>query len=103
MPSSKLAMVIFVAALCCLAPADEPTRPKSSSGRAPWTTSRVLGSPDLPPPYKIVRAFPNIKLEKPLLMARCPGSDRLFVGEQAGVLYSFRNEADAKAELFFDL
>ena len=71
--------------------------------RTPWTTSRVVGSPDPPPPLKIVRAFPNLKFEKPLLLARCPGSDRLFVGEQAGVLYSFPNNPDAKADLFFDL
>jgi glucose/arabinose dehydrogenase len=50
-----------------------------------------------------VQAFANLKFDHPLLMARCPGSDRLFVGEQAGVLYSFRNQPDAKAELFFDL
>ncbi|HEX3314449.1 MAG TPA: PQQ-dependent sugar dehydrogenase, partial [Gemmataceae bacterium] len=36
-------------------------------------------------------------------MARCPGSDRLFVGEQAGVLHSFDDRPDAKADLFFDL
>src|SRR5437588_5711990 len=36
-------------------------------------------------------------------MARPPGSDRLFVGEQEGILYSFVNRPDAKAELFFDL
>jgi putative heme-binding domain-containing protein len=36
-------------------------------------------------------------------MARCPGSDRLFVGEQSGVLYSFPAKPDAKAELFIDL
>jgi putative heme-binding domain-containing protein len=71
--------------------------------RVPWTTSRVVGSPDPPPPFKIVQAFPNLKFEKPLLLARCPGSDRLFVGEQAGVLYSFRNEPQARAELFCDL
>src|ERR1700681_4499731 len=57
--------------------------------RAPWTTSRVVGSPDPPPPFKVVRAFPNLKFEHPLLLARAPGSDRLFVGEQAGVLHSF--------------
>ena len=66
-------------------------------------TSHVTGSPDPPPPYKIVRAYPNLKFNHPLLMARCPGSDRLFVGEQAGVLHSFRDSPDAKAELFFDL
>src|ERR1700733_10725405 len=71
--------------------------------RAPWTPSRVVGSPDPPPPFKVVRAFPNLKFVHPLLIARPPGSDRLFVGEQAGVLYSFADQPDAKAELFFDL
>jgi putative heme-binding domain-containing protein len=71
--------------------------------RTPWTISRVVGSPDPPPPFKVVRAFPNLKFEKPLLLAHCPGSDRLFLGEQAGVLYSFANKPDAKAELFCDL
>jgi len=74
----------------------EPARPA-------WTTSRVVGSPDPPPPYKIVRAFPNLKFKKPLLMARCPGSERLFVGEEAGVLYSFADAPDATADLFYDL
>ncbi|MCE9534164.1 MAG: PQQ-dependent sugar dehydrogenase, partial [Planctomycetes bacterium] len=71
--------------------------------RVPWTTSRVTGSPEPPPPYKAVRVFPNVKLVKPLLMARCESMDRLFVGEEAGVLYSFANTPDAKAELFLDL
>jgi putative heme-binding domain-containing protein len=71
--------------------------------RQPWTTSCVVGSPDPPPPFKVVRAFPNVKLKNPLLMARPPGSDRLFVGEHAGVLYSFVDRPDAKAELFCDL
>ncbi|MEX2142550.1 MAG: PQQ-dependent sugar dehydrogenase, partial [Pirellulales bacterium] len=38
-----------------------------------------------------------------MLLARCPGSDRLFVGEETGVLYSFRHDQDARAELFCDL
>ncbi len=79
--------------------AAEPANPI----RTPWTTSRVVGSPDPPPPFKVVRVFPNLKFERPLLLARCPGSDRLFVGEQAGVLYSFPNHQDARADLFFDL
>jgi putative heme-binding domain-containing protein len=79
--------------------AAEPSLP----ARAPWTTSRVVGSPDPPPPLKVVRAFPNLKFEKPLLMVRMPGSDRLIVGEQAGVLHSFANRPDATADLFCDL
>jgi putative heme-binding domain-containing protein len=77
----------------------EPAQPK----RVPWTTSRVVGSPDPPPPFKVVRAFPNLKFKQPLLLARCPGSDRFFVGEHAGVLYSFADTPDARAELFCDL
>ena len=56
--------------------------------RKPWTTSRVVGSPDPPPPFKVVRAFPNLKFHHPLLMARAPGSDRLYVGAD-GRLYAF--------------
>ncbi len=83
-----------------------PSSPESGLGKAArpaWTTSRVVGSPDPPPPYKVVRAFLNLKFKHPLLMARSPGSARLFVGEQAGVLYSFADTPDAKADLFCDL
>ena len=89
MPALPLLLVAgFVA--CLVSAAAEPPKSKKSepakSARAPWTTSRVVGSPDPPPPFKVVRAFPNLKFEHPLLLARSPGSDRLFVGEQAGVL-----------------
>src|SRR5579884_317740 len=77
----------------------QPSKPV----RIPWTGSRIVGSPDPPPPFKVVRAFPQLKFEHPLLMARYPGSDRLLVGEQSGVLYSYSAKPDAKAELFFDL
>src|SRR5206468_2796774 len=80
--------------------ADDAVR---NAQRTAWTASRIVGSPDPPPPFKVVPAFPNLKFEKPLLLARCPGSERLFVGEQAGVLYSFENRPDTKAELFCDL
>ena len=88
-----------------ISPADEP--PKSSEPAKPartlWTTSRVVGSPEPPPPFKVVRAFPNVKFRHPLLMARTPGMDRWFVGEQDGAIFSFLDRPDAKADLFFDL
>ena len=75
----------------------------SRSGRTPWTASRVVGSPDPPPPFKVVRAFPNLKFDHPLLIARYPGGNRLVVGEQSGILYSFADDPDARADLFLDL
>ncbi|WP_152053812.1 PQQ-dependent sugar dehydrogenase [Tautonia marina] len=71
--------------------------------RTPWTSSRVVGSPDPPPPFDVVRVFPNLKFTNPLLIARVPRSGRLIVGEQSGVLYSFADDQNAQAELFFDL
>ncbi len=71
--------------------------------RKAWTTSNIKGSPEPPPPFKVVRAFPNVTFKKPLLIARAPGTDRLFVGEEEGVLYSIPNRPDAQRELFFDL
>ena len=57
---------IFVAGLfvCLVGLAAEPPQAAAPRVRTPWTTSRVVGSPDPPPPFKVVRAFPNLKFEK---------------------------------------
>jgi len=100
MPSlCRYSLYVLVLALPLVGFAADPVKP----ARAALTTSRVTGSPEPPPPFKIVRAFPNLKFEHPLLLARAPGMNRLFVGEQDGVLYSFVDKPDAKADLFFDL
>jgi uncharacterized repeat protein (TIGR03806 family) len=72
--------------------------------RVPWTTSHITGSPEPPHPYKIQRVFPKLTFKNPLLIRAAPGSQRLFVGEQAGKIYSFANDpAVTKADLFIDL
>ncbi|WP_422925781.1 PQQ-dependent sugar dehydrogenase [Singulisphaera sp. PoT] len=82
----------------------KPTSPKSvKAARTPWTTSRLVGSPEPPPAFKVVRAFPNLKFDHPALITRYPEGDRLVVGEQNGVLHTFPNRPDARAELFLDL
>ena len=107
---SRAAVALLLAAGLSLAvwsgsAGDEPKKdaPKAAEVRKPWTTSKVVGSPDPPPPYKAVRVFPNVKFQHPLLIARCPGTDRLFIGEQEGYLYSVANTPDATKDLFFDL
>jgi putative heme-binding domain-containing protein len=85
----------------------EPEKGKARFGidkRVAWTTSRLTGTPDPPPAYRIARAFPKLMFKNPLLLSNAPGSNRLFIGEQAGKLFSFRNDqAVAKADLFLDL
>ena len=93
---------LLIGAAACL-PSIASAAPPDPPVRTPWTTSRVVGSPDPPPPFQVVRAFPKVKLTHPLLLARFPGTGRFVVGEQAGVLYSFADRSDASAELLFDL
>ena len=95
---------VILAAVAWSASPQDPKEPVVKAvPRKPWTTSKVVGSPDPPPPFKAARVFPEVKFHHPLLIARCPGTDRLFVGEQEGVLYSVANKPDAKKDVFFDL
>ncbi|HXD85759.1 MAG TPA: PQQ-dependent sugar dehydrogenase [Urbifossiella sp.] len=99
----SMAVAAFALMLSTAAQEPKPTAKKAPEVRKQWTTSKITGSPEPPPPYKAARAFPNVKFNHPLLIARCPGSERLFVGEQDGAIYSIANKPDARAELFFDL
>ena len=60
--------------------------------RVPWTTSRIKGTPEPPAPYRTEPAFPGLKFEEPLAMAFAPGSDRVFVAQRYGKVYSFPND-----------
>ncbi len=71
--------------------------------RTPWTTSRVIGSPNPPAPLAVERVFPGIKFENPVDLAPMPGGDRWMVAEQSGKLWSFRATPEAKSrELVLD-
>ncbi|MGE3806592.1 MAG: sorbosone dehydrogenase family protein [Gemmataceae bacterium] len=72
--------------------------------RVPWTTSRVKGTPEPPPPYRSEPAFPKLKFDEPLELTAAPGSDRLFVAQRRGKLYSFKNDpAVARPDLLLDV
>ncbi|MBI4663537.1 MAG: PQQ-dependent sugar dehydrogenase [Verrucomicrobia bacterium] len=79
----KSLLVIWLAAAIVAARADED-KPFGLDQRIPWTTSRVVGSPEPPPPYTVERTFTNIVWKAPLYIAPEPGSDRLFVIQQGG-------------------
>ncbi len=53
--------------------------------RLPWNDSRVIGSPDPATPYKVVRAFPALKVKQPLCLFPEPGTNRLFILQHLGV------------------
>lgn len=72
--------------------------------RQPWTTSRIKGSPEPPLPYRAQRVFPNLNFEQPTVLTSAPSTDRLFVAEQKGRIYSIPNDSDCRqADLFLDV
>ena len=73
---------LFVATWVCTASvgqADDATKPFGLKTRTPWTTSRVVGTPDPPPPYTVQRAYPQLTFKNPVFIAQEPGTDRIFV------------------------
>jgi len=62
--------------------ADE--QPFGIERRIPWTTSRVIGSPDPPLPYAVEKIFTNINWKAPLYLTPEPDTDDLLVVLQGG-------------------
>jgi uncharacterized repeat protein (TIGR03806 family) len=62
--------------------ADEP--PFGLDHRIPWTTSRVVGSPDPPLPYTVGKTFTKLKWPAPVFITAEPGTDSLLVILQGG-------------------
>jgi hypothetical protein len=74
-----------------------------AAARPPWTSNRVVGSPNPPAPYTVERLFPKLTFTNPVDIAYMPGPDRILVLEQAGKLYSFPARAGVeRADLVFD-
>lgn len=83
-------------------PADD--QPLRIDQRVPWTTSKIVGTPDPSAPYRVVPAFPKLTFTEPLELVTAPGTDRLFVAERFGQIKSFVNRRDtAESTLLLDL
>ena len=93
-----LAFVLsVVVALAC-------DRPIGAEQRIPWTLSRVEGAPEEPLPFQAVEAFGGKEFETPTCLVPLPGTDRFFVGEISGRIYSFRKSLpNEPASLALDL
>jgi putative heme-binding domain-containing protein len=78
--------------------------PPGIAERVAWTTSRITGTPEPPLPFRTERLFPHLSFKNPLDISTAPGTNRLFVAEQAGAIYSFPPDPGCKkADLFIDL
>jgi uncharacterized repeat protein (TIGR03806 family) len=63
--------------------APEPTsKPFGLERRIPWTTSRVVGSPSPPLPYRVKQTFTKLKIPCPIGVAHEPGTNNLILIHQ---------------------
>jgi putative heme-binding domain-containing protein len=60
--------------------------------RVPWTTSRVIGSPEKPPKYKLERRFSGLQFTNAVDFAYSRDLKRWLLAEQGGKVYTFDAE-----------
>ncbi len=84
---------------------DKKHGPTGISARQPWITSNVVGSPEPPPPLRTQVAFPKLKgFHHPTVLTNASGTDRLFVAEHNGKIFSFAPTPDVEeADLLIDI
>jgi putative heme-binding domain-containing protein len=71
---------------------------------APWTASRVAGTPDPPPPFRTRLVYEHLRFPAATCLATASGSDRFFVTELYGKAYSLPADRDCRQpDLFLDI
>lgn len=69
--------------------------------RTPWTTSRLTGSPEPPPPCRVERVWPSQTFRKPVHLV--PGMGRFHAIEEDGKIWALpADTSSAERTLFFD-
>lgn len=75
----------------------------SAQARDAWTTSRIVGTPEPPPPFIAEAVWPTMVFDTPLDLVKGPDG-RMFVVERFGKVWSFNpGEAKPVKTLFADL
>lgn len=78
-----------------------------ATDRVPWTTSRVVGSPEKPAPFAAKRMFPQLEFEQPIAVGRFPGGSLLWVATHQtgyggpGRIYRFADDQSVQHTTLF--
>jgi len=98
--------LILVFACESTASAQQP----AAASRPLWQNTRLIGSPEPPPPYTVEKLFSQLELRAPLYVAPVPGSELLYVvlagGEEerpARLLAIANNASVAEAQTVLEL
>ena len=91
-PSSTICYLGIGLALFAWQSADGAA-PAEAPKRQAWTTSKFVGTPEKPEPYRVVDAFPKLNFEKPTSVEQLPDSKRMLITEMSGKVYTFPQDA----------
>lgn len=99
-----LAIWTTLAVLLSNDPVISQEEPFGIEKRIPWTTSRLVGTPEPPAPYLLDRVFPELTFNHPVELLPVPGTDRMLVVEVDGRILTFSRSADsASPDLALDI
>ena len=95
-----LALLLAVVLAVSPSAAEDKARKRVS----PWETSRFVGRPEPPLPYRAEVAFPNLKLDAPVTLTNAPRTSRLFAVETRKGIVSFPDDTEVDStDLMLDL
>lgn len=99
-------VLVFSVILAVSGAASAEDSPKNAAiaKRIPLTTSNVRGRPEPPLPFRAEVAFPNVNFTNPTVLTNAPRTNRFFVAEQSGKIYSIAGDRSAsKKDLLVDV
>ena len=93
---SFLVLLLLAGSLCAQRPGLQT--------RVEWTKSRVIGSPEPPPPYALKIAYPDVRFENPIAGVPVPGAKQLMIVEYSGKIWLIDEDRQAnEKELVVDM
>ncbi len=99
----SLAVSVCLTGVSPLSAAERPVAGSAVAPRAAWNTSRVKGSPEPPLPYRAERVYPHLGFSQPTVLTSAPGTERLFVAQHQGKIFSVPDDREVrKADDFLD-
>ncbi|QDU95049.1 PQQ-dependent sugar dehydrogenase [Lignipirellula cremea] len=99
--AALLLLIVSQTAWAAEPPAKE--QPSGEGQRTLWQTSQVRGRPEPPLPFRASRIYPHVAFKNPTCITSAPGTDRLFIAEGAGQIYSLSADQDVRqADPFLD-
>ncbi|MBM79474.1 MAG: hypothetical protein CMJ78_02625 [Planctomycetaceae bacterium] len=95
--------LVFLAALQCLNGASAQQIKVQLEPRSPWTTGKITGSPESPPPYRLERIYPDLTFKQPIAMIAEPKTKQTFLIEREGrILQISKLDPFGIAPIFLD-